>query len=527
VTEYQQHLRMCVNSGRKLKVVVPRLTDEQLLVLEKPKSDECLQSAGAIIPVDTSSTEDIQQHSKLWIHACDVPGCTYVGKMPQYLFQHKKRVHPSILYTCLVCGKNIKKHINYKLHVAKHNTETPGVVKCLHHKCTKLFENGDELQKHTRVAHKEVKKLQCNECNKCFAIKSKLAKHIILHWDWRRFKCDIPGCSYSAKVSFHLQRHKDQMHTLDLSPCSYCGKMFKDRFKCKKHEEKHKTDTPGIFKCHHMDCKEFFSAPKDLMTHMEQHKYQKCDVPGCLFSSKVIGNLNAHRRRAHSIFAYNCQLCGKGFVRSSYLKLHMQIHERVEPVVFTCTKNKRKQTFTPRVDLVTHLADNKHIFLQNNESKLINAIEIECHLCGKMFKGNRFQLHILRHETGTPGIIKCLYKGCNNIFISATDLKQHAAKHWDVSLRPCVCDFPQCNYASKTYIVLFQHKCIVHSSNLYTCDVCGKQFKNLKYVSQHLKRFHQKQLSAENPKSIIQRPNTAQERQELVYKDEIEEVVFY
>jgi len=56
--------------------------------------------------------------------------------------------------------------------------------------------------------------------------------------------------------------------------------------------------------------------------------------------------------------------------------------------------------------------------------------------------------------------------------------------------------------------------------------MCGRQFKNLTYVSQHFKRFHRKQLSAENPKSIIQRPNSAQEHQEMVCKDEIEEVVF-
>jgi KRAB domain-containing zinc finger protein len=431
-------------------------------------------------------------------------------------------VHASILYTCLLCGKNIKAHKNYKLHVANHNTETPGLLKCLYPKCKILFKKVSDLQNHTKEAHEDVRKLHCNECDKLFAKKANLALHITNHWDWRPFKCDIPGCSYSAKVSYNLQRHKDVVHAMDLSPCSYCGRMFKDRVKCKKHEEKHKTDTPGVFKCHHMDCQEFFSAPIDLRTHIEQHKFQKCDVPGCLFTSKVIRDLNAHRRKAHSIFVHNCKLCDKCFDQSSHLKRHMQFHKTREPGVFKCAKKHCKQSFISVAEFKKHLDNHESLFLQQNVSKL-NTKKFECHLCSKIIKGSRsqFQGHILTHETGTPGVMKCIHQGCKQkqTFTSATDLKQHALQHWNVSLRPFACDFPQCIYASKTDKDRLNHKRRVHSSKFYNCQMCGRQFKHLAYVTQHIKRQHKNQMNAENPNF------TANVSQEIVCKDEIEEMI--
>jgi KRAB domain-containing zinc finger protein len=532
--------------------MVQRLTKEQILALTKPHSDKsqsykCLgkngefqqsnvKSQSTSLPdhlkcslISSSNSEKPKQHKEMRfscevcgkifhikhhlnshmlhhnqarVHACDVPDCSYSTKVPNDLQRHKKIMHTSILYTCLLCGKNIKNYYFYKLHVAKHGTETPGVVKCLHLNCKKLFENGDELQKHTKTAHEDVKKLQCNECGKCFALKGILASHIVTHWDWQHFKCNIPGCSFSAKRSNHLQRHKNGVHSLDRFTCSLCGEMFKSRVYFKQHEEKHKTDTPGVFKCHHMNCQEIFSAPIDLRTHMEQHKLQKCDVPGCLFTCKVIRGLNAHRRKVHAIFLLNCQLCGQSFDKSRNLKQHIQLHKTGEPGVIKCAKNKCKQTFTSIAGLEKHLYNHETLFLRQNESK-INANEFECYCCGKILKSERkkFQAHVEKHETETPGVIKCIFKGCKLTFTSATDLKQHYLGHWDVSLRPFACDFPQCNYASRINGDLLKHKSHVHSSNLYTCELCGRQFKHLSYVALHFKRQHQKQLSAENPKS--------------------------
>jgi hypothetical protein len=137
--EVQQHMRSCVNTGQKLKVMVQRLTEKQLLALNYPRSNEPLESAATMSPVHISSTEEskkhrnpnhqiscnicskrfnskstfnqhMQRHPLLRLQACDVPGCKYSTKVPHNLYMHKRRTHTSILYTCLLCGKYFKNH---------------------------------------------------------------------------------------------------------------------------------------------------------------------------------------------------------------------------------------------------------------------------------------------------------------------------------------------------------------------------------------------------------------------------------
>jgi Zinc finger, C2H2 type len=542
---------MCVNLRQKPTVVVQRLTDEQLLALANPKSDEHIKSAIKLIPGDMLSTEElvthnkmacnccsklfyrksalkrhIQHHALLRSYACDVPGCSYAGKFPNNLWNHKRAVHPYILYTCLLCGKNLKTRQNYRLHMAYHKTETPGVFKCLYHKCKKLFENGEDFRKHTEK-HEDVKRIQCDVCEKLFACKKSMAKHIILHWDQRPFKCDAPGCSYSAKRSESLLSHKNNIHTFHLLRCGHCGKMFKIKTRFKVHLRNHRLDTPAVFICLHINCQQTFVASEDLKRHMERHELNKCDVPGCLFMCELMHNLHTHKGNVHSIWSHNCQLCGKGFDRSSYLKRHTQSHETGEPGVIKCTKNKCKQTFTSIANFKKHLTNHETFFLQQNEAR-VNANEFVCHLCGNILKSGKadFKKHVKKHETETPGIIKCHFSRCKQTFTSATDLKQHALQHRDVSLRPFACDFPQCNYTSRENSILLKHKRQVHSSNLHTCDMCGRQIKNLSSMARHMLKCLQNHLSAECAKSSVQGPNAAAEYQELVCKDEIEEVVF-
>jgi len=56
--------------------------------------------------------------------------------------------------------------------------------------------------------------------------------------------------------------------------------------------------------------------------------------------------------------------------------------------------------------------------------------------------------------------------------------------------------------------------------------MCGKQFKNLIYIGRHITNYHLRQLISENPKATAQTTKSAEEPQELVCKDEIEEVIF-
>jgi KRAB domain-containing zinc finger protein len=95
-----------------------------------------------------------------------------------------------------MCGKQLKAHC-IKYHVLKHNTETPGIFRCLRRNCKKLFQNGEELRKHTKEVHEVDKPFQCDVCGKRFAAKKWIFEHVMVHTDQRLFKCDVKGCSYT------------------------------------------------------------------------------------------------------------------------------------------------------------------------------------------------------------------------------------------------------------------------------------------------------------------------------------------
>jgi KRAB domain-containing zinc finger protein len=374
----QQHLRSCIKTGWKLKVMVQRLSEEEILALSKPHSQSLQSHDPTSIPgkikcsfknctLIFSSLEDFTEHkethyqalkfscelcckrfpnkslldrhlqrthSQVRSHPCDVPGCSYSGKDSLYLLQHKNSVHNAILNTCPMCYKIIKDHYFFKLHVAKHNTETPGVFKCLFKMCIQLFQSGDDLRKHAKEAHySNAKKFQCNECGNFVSSKQYLRTHLQMHWNQSALKCDTEGCSYSTNRSNALKWHKNHFHTLKRFTCCHCGKSIKARISFKKHLEKHETsDTPGVFKCHHVDCHETFSVPSDLRTHMKQHvELHECDVPGCSFTSKLNNAMQLHRQNVHSIWPHSCQVCSKSFFAERFLKLHMIDHETRKP----------------------------------------------------------------------------------------------------------------------------------------------------------------------------------------------------
>lgn len=177
-------------------------------------------------------------------------------------------------------------------------------------------------------SHQSQQHFQCNRCSKCFSLLSKLLVHKKSHALKRPFKCDAQGCSYSFKTSQKLKIHMDNEHKSYAFSCSYCKVRFKESICFKlQHLEAHKTDTPGVFQCLYFGCRETFSDPSDLRSHMKQHQgIQKCNIPDCLFTSKTYLGLQMHRKSVHSIRLHYCRLCGKGFDNSYRLKLHMKRH---------------------------------------------------------------------------------------------------------------------------------------------------------------------------------------------------------
>ena len=533
--ELQRHVRRCINTGRQLKLMVQRLSKEQVLASTKPhsggseihkcqsetlKNDKILQQHANLplnpIPgefkcgfdqcnLSFSSSADFNEHKRVHIiqalklscnecgkffhrkrllmlhmqrhthlrpHACDVLGCSYKAKVHEDLKAHKKKVHPSILYKCRKCGMSIKSQSFYMQHMIKHDTDTPpGVIKCIYEGCQLMFKCVEIMRKHFIKAHTSVKEL--TKCSNGLSEKQSLSGD-----DLRKFA-------------------KDAHKNVKQFQCNECGNFFASKQTLASH----------------------------IVTHWDWRPF-KCDYPDCSYSAKKSQGLWQHKNQVHTLERrLTCSHCGIIFKDRAWLKLHEENHKTSTPGVLKCLHVGCQEIFSTSSDLVAHMK--RHILRQNVFQ--VNSNEFTCQLCGKILKSgdrNYFKKHLESHNTDTPGVMKCIFWGCKLTFTSATDLKQHAFKHWDASLRPFACDFPQCNFASKLNKDLLKHKSHVHSSNLYTCDMCGKQFKHLSNVAQHFKKFHKIQQSEENPSLNVERPKNSEEKQELIFKCEIEEVVF-
>jgi KRAB domain-containing zinc finger protein len=187
--ELQQHLRSYVISGRKLKVMVQCLTEEQVLSLAKPHPEG----------------EDSQNHE------------------------------------CHLCGEFLRSAKFLQDHVDLHSTSIPGKIKCALGKCNFIFASTWELKKHSEL-HYQALQVSCDFCGRIFNCKSGLRLHMKLHIGRRPLDCHVPGSSHTGKS----HKHRKETPISILYTCLLCGENFKGHISFKRHVARHSTDTHSL-----------------------------------------------------------------------------------------------------------------------------------------------------------------------------------------------------------------------------------------------------------------------------------------
>jgi len=224
-----------------------------------------------------------------------------------------------------------------------------------------------------------------------------------------------------------------------------------------------------------------------MKQHVELHE---CGVADCLFMSKSHSEVQFHKITAHSIWQFNCQLCGKGVEKSKNLPIHMKSHETGEPGVIKCNMGKCKRTFTAAVDLKKHMESHSKSSLEPLDYSFLDPQTLddpqrkvnECPLCGKIIKERgQLQVHVVKHQTETPGVLKCIQKGCHQTFISASQLKDHAQYHSNSFLTSL--DYSRLDLQALEY----------PQRNANECLMCGKIIKVKSQFRMHLVK-HETQI---------------------------------
>lgn len=470
--------------------------------------------------------QHLQQHNQDEVHARTTFNYASSSELP--ITKHKETATISLLQQipvvrdnpsiCQMCGKDLGSCELLKKHKAQHNTNTPGILKCLHWKCHHLFfHSADELREHSKAIHNNFKPTACHD---------------------RQYICS--KCVLTFKSATDLQEHHSRMHFLRPFKCVYCGEGFQDKNNYDEHLEKHKSQTSDLFKCLIVGCQATFSLSQDLTFHTIRHQ-ATCDIPSCLFISTSQKDLKIHKGFVHSIWLNKCHMCNKGFTGEENLRRHLQAHNTDGKGVFKCLKTRCHQTFSDPSDLMKHtmkqicwgsmhkcdvpfcqFATDLKVKLRVHKEHVHSIWLHNCQVCGKGFKRLiDHKQHMKSHDAVGKEVD---FSDCDQTFRPA---KESDCRYLGSSLpvqRPLACDFPACNYDFKSQQELEDHRIKMHSLKLWACQFCREEFDNFLELLRHVKDQHivTQQTAEDQP---CQNSTSTAAQYVLVCKDEIIEDV--
>ncbi|XP_046408111.1 zinc finger protein 16-like [Ischnura elegans] len=271
---------------------------------------------------------------------------------------------------------------------------------------------------------------RCTLCDKVYASKDGLRRHVKLHTRPKEFKCEVCGREFFWNCE--LRKHMDLHEGRKPYECSTCGKTFSLRH----HLNNHVTTHTGV-------------------------KPFKCDICDKRFSLK--NNLKVHSITHTDLRPYKCDICGKGYNNSGNLKKHLVIHTNSRP--YECKECGKR--FNNGSTLACHRA--LHAGVRSHC----------CEFCGKAFV---LRQHLRSHMVIHSDVKRFMCEVCGKEFKLMSSLKTHSILH--SGLKPFTCDICGNSYNNKSN--LKKHKIIHTGDKQHGCDYCGVKFYDKGNLKKHV-----------------------------------------
>ncbi|XP_077996950.1 uncharacterized protein LOC144450232 isoform X1 [Glandiceps talaboti] len=229
--------------------------------------------------------------------------------------QHHRRIHDRQSFECAVCKKRFEDESDCLTHRKSHE-----LFEC--DQCNKTFARKYQLQKHLQI-HEDIRPFECTECDKSFRQKMSLDSHLRIHTGEKPFQCRYCSEVFRDKRTFN--RHEWNHIGDSPFPCVYCEKGFQQRSSLADHMTTHTGEKPHLCDV----CGKAFSCKRTLDKHMVTHTGEKnycCEVCSKKFTAKSY--LRTHMRVHTGETPYQCDICGKLFKQSSNLISHKKVHKK-------------------------------------------------------------------------------------------------------------------------------------------------------------------------------------------------------
>ncbi|KAJ7304945.1 hypothetical protein JRQ81_010639 [Phrynocephalus forsythii] len=193
---------------------------------------------------------------------------------------------------------------------------------------------------------------------------------------------------------------------------------------------------------------------------------EQCSVCGAELPDNE--TVEQHRNLHSGMKTYGCELCGKRFLDSLRLRMHLLAHS-AGVKAFVCDHCGAQ--FSKEEALETH-----------RQTHTGSDMAVFCLLCGKRFQT---QTALQQHMEVHAGVRSYICSECNRTFPSHTALKRHLRSH--TGDHPYECEF--CGSCFRDESTLKGHKRIHTGEKPYECNGCGKKF-SLKHQLETHYRVH-------------------------------------
>ncbi|XP_054873240.1 zinc finger and BTB domain-containing protein 16-A [Amphiprion ocellaris] len=216
--------------------------------------------------------------------------------------------------------------------------------------------------------------------------------------------------------------------------------------------------------------REFFSKLGELAVGMKpdgRNQNMRCNVCGVELPDNEA--VEQHRKMHSGMKTYSCELCGKSFLDSLRLRMHLLSHSAGEKAIVCDQCGAQFQT---EESLEAH-----------RQIHTGSDMAIFCLLCGKRFQT---QTALQQHMEVHAGVRSYICSECNRTFPSHTALKRHLRSH-TAGDHPFECEF--CGSCFRDESTLKGHKRIHTGEKPYECNGCGKKF-SLKHQLETHYRVH-------------------------------------
>ncbi|XP_025913772.1 zinc finger and BTB domain-containing protein 16 isoform X1 [Apteryx mantelli] len=215
--------------------------------------------------------------------------------------------------------------------------------------------------------------------------------------------------------------------------------------------------------------RELFSKLGELAAGMKTESRaigEPCSVCGADLPDNEA--VEQHRKLHSGMKTYGCELCGKRFLDSLRLRMHLLAHS-AGAKAFVCDQCGAQ--FSKEDALETH-----------RQTHTGTDMAVFCLLCGKRFQT---QTALQQHMEVHAGVRSYICSECNRTFPSHTALKRHLRSH--TGDHPYECEF--CGSCFRDESTLKGHKRIHTGEKPYECNGCGKKF-SLKHQLETHYRVH-------------------------------------